>query len=257
MAVMTTLATRPLKDMDATELTRELLDMVSREIPTAFDAVSRAVVAATFLHRNQTRANRANLPRTPYIEHPLRNTLRIMRWGVTETRVLVASLLHDTLEDCLDDIMRFMLELDPSDFSEAEKLAYATEWIRNDFGAGAARIIRAVTNGTPPAGVSRRSKNAFYVGHVAHAIIDDAEVFLVKFAEFMDNGAGLYHNNVPGNEGMVRRLAAKYRPLIDIFKAVFLKNPTMSGLIAPHGTAEILVKLDSSRDRLDTLLLAA
>ncbi|MHA7191105.1 hypothetical protein ACX80N_12525 [Arthrobacter sp. MDT2-16] len=180
-----------------------------------------------------------------------------MRWDVTETHVLVGSLLHETFEDCLDDILTHMLDFDPSDFCDAEKLAYATEWVRNDFGAGAARIIRAVTNGTPPAGASRRTKNAFYVGHVAHAITDDPEVFLVKFADFMDNGAGLYHNNVPCNEGMVRRLAAKYRPLIDIFKAVFLKNATMSGLLASHGTAEILVKLDSSRDRLDTLLLAA
>ncbi len=102
MAGMTAPAARPLKDMGATELTRELLEEVSRQMPASYARVSRAITAT--------------------------------------------SPLHDTFEDCLEDILRFKLELDRSDFSPTEKLAYATGWVTQDFGAAVAQIIRAVTN---------------------------------------------------------------------------------------------------------------
>ncbi|MDQ0734660.1 hypothetical protein [Arthrobacter agilis] len=92
---------------------------------------------------------------------------------------------------------------------------------------------------------------------LAGRIFDDAEILINRFSGFLDNSGGLHHKNVPGNEGTIRRLATKHGPLPDIFKPVFLANPTMSGLLPASGTTEILVKLDSSQDRIDTLLAVA
>lgn len=62
-----------LKVMDGAALALAILE----EIPT--EPIRRALAAAAFLHRNQTRANRGSLPRTSYIEHPLRGVLRAIR----------------------------------------------------------------------------------------------------------------------------------------------------------------------------------
>jgi hypothetical protein len=106
MLGMTTLfASVPLKDMDPFALTMAIFDEI-RTIPGVDGvALSKVISAASYLHLNQTRVNRKGLPRTSYIEHPLRNGLRVLRWGVTSEAVLVGLLLHDTVEDCLDRVL--------------------------------------------------------------------------------------------------------------------------------------------------------
>lgn len=61
----------PLKDLDPASLTLAIAAEAAR-IPTLDQgAVMEAMTVASFLHRNQTRANRKTFERTPYIEHPL------------------------------------------------------------------------------------------------------------------------------------------------------------------------------------------
>jgi (p)ppGpp synthase/HD superfamily hydrolase len=60
---------------------------------------------ASFLHRKQTRFVRGDLPRVPYIEHPLRVALRLVRWGVPDAELIAAALLHDVVEDCSTELL--------------------------------------------------------------------------------------------------------------------------------------------------------
>jgi hypothetical protein len=124
-----------LKSMDSSALTMAVLDAARRAAPAGFTRIYDALSVAAFLHRNQTRANRKDLPRTPYIEHPLRAGLRLLRWGVTDADVIVAALLHDTLEDCDEDIVRYYLELDPTDLTDGEIRRHAIDWMESTFGA--------------------------------------------------------------------------------------------------------------------------
>ena len=243
-----------LKSMDSSALTLSVLDAVRLAAPNDAAKIFEAVSAAAFLHRNQTRANRANLPRTPYIEPPLRGTMRCIRWGVTDAEILFAARLHDTIEDCSDDIVRHFLGIDPADLTEVEIRRYVIDWMTDTFGARATGIVLAVTNPPFAPGSSREEKNTQYVGHVAEAITGQAEVFLVKFADFVDNACGLPHNNVKGNEGMVARLATKYLPLVDIFRAELYSNLRISDLVSLDGFISIEAQIDGATSRLAALV---
>lgn len=243
-----------LKSMDSSALTLSVLDAVRLAAPEDAGLIFQAVSAAAFLHRNQTRSNRANLPRTPYIEHPLRGTLRLIRWGVTDPEILIASLLHDTIEDCSEDIVRHFLGIDPGDLTAVEIRRYVTEWMTDTFGARATGIVLAVTNPTFSEGATRKEKNAQYVGHVREAITGRAEVFLVKLSDFVDNACGLPHNNVAGNEGMVSRLATKYLPLVTIFQAELASNIRIADLVSLDGFDGIGSQINGATERLAALV---
>lgn len=249
----------PLKDMDSGALTVALLSDV-RELEadgkldsaTVFDALS----AATFLHRNQTRANRKDLPRTPYIEHPLRNTLRAVRWGCADQDVLVATVLHDTVEDCAEDILTHYLgRADAASVPEEQQRELALGWVRESFGAEVGRIVEALSNplSTGPA-VSAERKREQYAEHVAEAIRGDEKTFVAKFADFVDNALGLPHNDVEGNGAMVRRLAAKYRPVAAVFQHEFEGNPRIRNLVDDEGHRRIREQIEEADGRLAALL---
>lgn len=243
-----------LKSMDSSVLTLAVLDAARQAVPDAADRILAAVTAAAFLHRNQTRANRANLPRTPYIEHPLRLTLRLLRWGVTNADVLVAAVLHDTVEDCAEDIARYFLGIDPEDLTDSELRRHVIDWMIEEFGMEVAEIVLAVTNADPVKGATREEKNLQYLGKVRSAIAGRASVFLVKVADFVDNALGLPHNNIAGNSGMVARLAAKYIPLVPVFQAELAANPGIAALVSDAGLASITRHLDGATARISSVL---
>lgn len=182
------------------------------------------------------------------MEHPLRNCLRALRWGVTAQHIVVAILLHDVVEDCLDRLLERFVPGDHSGQGITGRRELAYGWITDRFGAGASRIVDALTN--PPEDLSHPSrveKHALYTAHVELAIAADAEVFVGKFADFDDNA-------VPGNESMVGRLAAKYLPTADVFLTEFDTNPGIRELVSAAGYAEIATKLSAIKGRLTGLV---
>ena len=250
-------AETPLKAMDPSALAQAIMHEAAGIPGMDLHVVAEAIDAATYLHLYQTRANRGPFSRTPYIEHPLRNTLRALRWGVRAQHIIVATLLHDVVEDCLERLLERYVPGDHSVLGVTGGRELAYSWITDRFGAGASRIVDALTN--PPEDVSRLSraeKHAIYTAHVELAIAGDAEVFVGKFADFDDNAGGLHHNAVPGNEGMVGRLAAKYLPTADVFIYEFESNPGIRDLVSEEGYAEIASKLSAIKGRLSGLVSA-
>lgn len=236
----------PLKDMDGAALALAIQEAFPSE------AVRRALAAASFLHRNQTRANRGTLPRTAYIEHPLRGSLRAIRWGVSNEDIIVAIILHDVPEDCAAEIASVFRGSPGASPEQARGLAFA--WLIDEFGLEVARLVRAVTNPLPgKEKLTKEHKRRQYAEHVKAAITDDAAAFIVKMIDYADNASGLHHNAVEGNTGMVAHLAAKYGPLADIFAAEYRTNPGIGALVSDAGFAEIGAKIERTRERLLTL----
>lgn len=214
----------PLKEMDGTLLQRaiELEEIKFNKVdpfqfPFNYVQVSKAMQTASYLHRSQTRANRANLPRTHYIEHPLRNALRLLRWGCADQDLIIAALLHDTIEDSL--LEYFELEGDHETPVSWTGREVAYDYILRHFGRRVADLVLAVTNPEKQEGVRRtqHQKRTEYAIYVVKAI-EDPHVALLKLTDFIDNAAGLHHNDTTVNHAMVSHLAQKYYPLIGHFE---------------------------------------
>jgi (p)ppGpp synthase/HD superfamily hydrolase len=248
-----------LKEMDSGALTIALLRDVramQRDGDVNYDNVFDALDAAAFLHLHQTRSNRKNLPRTPYIEHPLRNTIRAARWGCRDESVLVATLLHDTVEDCSDQIISHYLGRDDvGSLDEHQKRELALGWVKDTFGDEVLHLVKAVSNDVDNGEKkTEQEKHASYANHVRDQIRNDAKVFLVKFADFVDNAVGLHHNNTAENRKAVSRRARKYFPVIDIFEAEFLANPAIRDLVDEQGYASIWEQIQEAKVKLEPLM---
>lgn len=223
MSMFKNIREMPLKNLDSAGLTIALQES-ARAHPEAFDynKVYEAIATATYLHVKQTRANRGNLPRTPYIEHPLRNAIRVVRWGCLSQDILIATILHDIVEDQAMRLCRDEYDMDVKNMTEDEMRTKAFQHIELRFGAEVCRLVAAVTNGFFKGNETKDEKRAIYAEHVRKVIADPA-VFIVKFADFVDNASGLYHNDIKANEEKVIHLAIKYLPVVDIFEEQFNK----------------------------------
>ena len=259
----------PLKELESAGLTLVVLEeALHRFRPIDHSKIHESVNVATFLHRKQTRAVRKNLPRTPYIEHPLRNALRLMRWGATSPSLIIAAVLHDTVEDCLKEILTQYVGMENIYEDEALNRAIALEWIEEVFGRETSFIVSKMTNPLEVAdeALTIEQKHERYAIHVKEAILISVLVYLCKVADFVDNATGLYHNAVLDennkmtstkpvdvrNNKMAKRLATKYRPVCEIF----ISNMPDELPISDEGREDIMQKLLITRTRLDMLITA-
>lgn len=184
----------------------------------------RAMDLGDVLHRDQVRHETTPDGRVnpPYFEHPLRNTLRLVRWGVRDLDVLIASILHDTVEDCGQVYVAAYTSF--VNVPELEARELLSSYLLRTFGFRVHQLVLGVTNPY----YTRKEWNKFsaeekrvqYVEKVAKAISIDAGVFLVKLADFIDNAGSLHW--IPEDRASVAlRLAGKYLPLVGVFHAHF------------------------------------
>lgn len=245
----------PLKKLDSSMLTITLLTE-SSESGIDNDKVFSAISLASHLHAGQTRANHGNLPRTPYIEHPLRNAIRILRWGCKNQDVVLAAILHDVVEDCSP---KFAKEYGYPEAAENENKARLAllNHITRECGEEVARIVLAVSNEYIPNEISRliskADKRETYFLHVKKAIHNDPNVLLVKFSDFVDNATGLYHNDIEKNRERIANMARKYFPLIALFSKEIKDNAEAMSLGGEH-VKNMLDHLAATKNRLNAII---
>lgn len=202
------LAELPLKEMEGALLTAALLR--AAEPLDAAGAVRRAVELAAYAHRDATRGRRGPLPRDSYVTHPLRGALRLHRWGVRDVDVLVAAVLHDVVEDAAPALLE-VAGLPATASALRDVIAPA-------FGARVAAVVEAVSNPPGPRPADPEARRRAYREHVLEAVRGDAAALLVKTSDLYDN-AGSLHHHAGEHPEQVRRLAAKYAPLLGPVRA--------------------------------------
>lgn len=116
--------------------------------------------------------------------------------------------------------------LDESRLSDELNQKAALDLITEHFNGETSRLVAAVTNPSTDAVLSKAEKNAAYAAHVADAI-KDPKVFLVKFADFVDNAGSVKYLE---DEAKRTKLAAKYAPVVDRFIAALNVNRSLLGL---------------------------
>lgn len=237
-----------LKEMDANDLAHGMLSMADRE-GLSSDTLSTALEFASFLHAGQMRRNRGHHDTTPYIEHPLRVTYRLLKLGVRDQDVLNASLLHDTVEDCAKVYATKFLGR--NDVSEEEARSLLLDHISTRYSPRTAAIVKSVTNEYQSPEKSKdltpAEKNKIYRDHLEVEITDQPSAALVKMSDFIDNAAGLHHNDVPGFETKVKKQATKYHPCVPVFQ----KEISKDGFPLPEASrARVLDQLARTEKRL-------
>lgn len=247
----------PLKALQADELAKVLLVETS-DLGMDVKKVHDSVQLATILHHGQTRGPRYQngefKTRVPYIEHPLRNSLRLVRLGVKDQDIIIASVLHDTVEDGAQNYVRkFLNNKEEMDENEARKLLSTR--IEQQYGEKVASTVQAVTNEYTPldklGALSMQERRDIYRDHVDENIRHNPSAYMVKVSDFIDNATGLYHNDIAGSEKGIIKRALKYKPVVDVFRN------RMSEMELPVSQEDIKViqgQLDRTEYRLSDLI---
>ncbi|MFC7849367.1 HD domain-containing protein [Arthrobacter sp. NPDC057388] len=201
---MTTLTTTrvPLKHMDPAMLVFELEREIQRLMPGAVNTelVTGAAATASFLHRKQTRFVRGDMPRVPYIEHPLRVALRLLRWGVTDAELIAAALLHDVVEDCSEELL--------AAFGQPGENALGC--LARRYGRRVSVLVGAVT--TPNGSTS-------YEEHLTRLANSGSRAMLIKASDLKDNAGSIRHQLGHGQDSRMYRMLFKYMPAVEIVGA--------------------------------------
>ena len=203
-----------------------------------------AAEVATWPEQDQRRLNQAldlagrlhaadRREHEPYVNHLLRVAIRIMsHYGVRDTGVVCAALLHDAVED-------HAAELAGGGGRPAAVAALAAE-----FGPRVAGLVTAVTN---PEYAPDRDAHEQYRAHIADSLRREPWARVIKASDFADNGAGLIHTTGP----RLRKLAGKYAPLVPVLRELIALPDTPLDAAARQ---RILAQLDRAADRFAALL---
>lgn len=203
----------PLKEMDAATLVFAIESAVD-ELAISGETLRLAKEVATLAHLDQFRKNGIKSDEDPYIVHPLRNVLRLLRYGCSDVEILSATALHDTVEDRPHAVIALLGGQTADDMSASEAQERASTLIASRFGHRISELVEAVTN---PIDYPCDNTTAGYQDHVIRAIADPA-VFLVKFSDFVDNAGSVKYLS----ETDRLRLVTKYEPLVEHFKRTSL-----------------------------------
>ena len=202
----------PLKEMDAATLVFAIESAVD-ELAIPGETLRLAMEVATLAHLDQLRKNGIKSNEDPYIVHPLRNVLRLLRYGCSDVEILSATALHDTVEDRPHAVIALLGGQTADDMSASEAQERASTLIASHFSHRISELVEAVTN---PIDYPHDNTTG-YQDHVIRAIEDPA-VFLVKFSDFVDNAGSVKYLN----ETDRLRLVTKYEPLVEHFKRTSL-----------------------------------
>jgi (p)ppGpp synthase/HD superfamily hydrolase len=235
-----------LKEMDGVLLAADIRQRAtSAGIPST--RLDEAIALAAWAHRGKRRLRRGDLPKTAYIEHPLRNANRVLRWGVVSEAIVLACILHDTVEDHAGEIAA-ALGREVVDEHGAREAVLADFGLR--FGARAAGLVRAMSNPIgDDADAGEASKHQTYRRHVLSEIVDP-EVAICKLADLADNALSLHHTG--DGDARTARLARKYAPLLPVF-AARLGDDDVRGLLDPSAVDDLRSALADGAERLRLL----
>lgn len=202
--------------MDAfQEYQDKLLAYVETVSPVHTPYIAEAIKVATICHEGQKRRDSKG-KETPYILHPLRVALSLMGYECINMQILAAALLHDTVEDAPEKLVRYVfpdIQVPVSDEVALRRLAYKA--ISVIFGEPVTGIVKRVTNPISNPHASKAQKRAEYADH-AETSITTVGALLVKACDMDDNGFKLEATSNPSRRRMVYHLATKYMPVARI-----------------------------------------
>ncbi len=222
------------------EETQRLLQELYDELDSIGLADSKLIqdslVLAFKLHENDRRTYE------PYINHPLRVALYVIRLGIADENIVAAALLHDSIEDHLEDIEQMAphAEISPDDRTPRALGRAALASLTNH------DVASIVTEDSTPIVEAGQTKLAVYVDHVgALARTGPIDAFLIKCADAIDNARPPELDNGeedPGKRAHVDNKLAKILPIL--LEAL----PRLEGLVVSENLDKLRNDLEQVRD---------
>lgn len=240
---------KALKTYDSAHMASVIVSFAERTENFNAKNIKAAILMAADLHKTDLRANRAHHDKTPYIEHPLRNTLRVIRYGCTSEAVLIGELLHDTVEDHPYEIARQYAKQEPRDEHHAREISYA--YIAKRFSPRASKMVHGMSNPIiedkhAPVAV----KNISYHDHFVEAIKDE-DVLVGKTSDITDNAFSLHYTESGMTSIGVYKKTVKYLMVMDSLESR-LKRAYVNGSlpVADHGVRTMIKQVQEGRIKL-------
>ena len=202
------------------------------------EQLDKALSLVSELHLEDTRSTE------PYINHLLRVCMRTkIYYEITDPDILVATLLHDAVEDHAADIIGEDLG------SDEQNQKAALEVVSALFNPRVAEIVSGVTN--PEFSDERDVMEAQYLEHLEDLMENgDPGSVVVKLSDFTDNATGIHYSSGP----KLKKWANKYLPIVPIMQHALLREDLpLSDEVKEH----IHKQLDLTEERLKTILAAA
>lgn len=209
--------------------TKELIDNFENNL-TDFDSASQERINSALIQMLELHKDQKDRPDgSPYIIHPLGVANKVVQdFGVKDVELVEAALLHDSVEDQADKLIKpeAMIE----DLSGDEKRSLALEAISDKYSPRVAEIIDHLSNpdftvqtkseGIDPndkKGLQTR-KNELYKEHVKEAI-QDPDVLVIKLADFYTNALdlGRLPTETEDQKAKKEKLTTKYTPVFQVF----------------------------------------
>ncbi|NKX52167.1 hypothetical protein HER39_16650, partial [Arthrobacter deserti] len=181
-------------------------------------------------------------PPGPYsnlrLDRVLRNTLCLLRWGVTDMEVLLCSVLHDTLDEALNETVRVWdnkgrraRHRAASGAGAGGKAGMLQDWLEFDFGS---RIYDLLEKASYSLDNTRRISQADralkYARHAVREVERNPRYLLLETPNLVDRVTCLF-----GRYGIIAHpgaaeLGAAYRPAVEAFRAKAWDTPEITDL---------------------------
>lgn len=165
------------------------------------DSYTRALVLAMSVHFDDLRTNGHQF------DHIFRVTKRIVKnFQIADPEIICASLLHDTVEDHPELIVKFFRgDENNTHTSIAEKALW---YIEKEFGPETSVMVSDLTNP-----IFSTNKNTEYYNHIKNLINKNPKAAIIKLSDFIDNAVGNHHT-APAKR---LKLDFKYYPVYELF----------------------------------------
>ncbi|MDJ0835418.1 MAG: HD domain-containing protein [Acidobacteriota bacterium] len=154
-------------------------------------------------------------PGGPYIDHVMRVAGNVIEvYGTEDVDLIIAALLHDSVEDRAGELLDILEPEGPEDRKSDRETVFAA--LERRFGKRIRDLVQGVTNPELNNAEKERLnndkalKNKWYQEHVMDLFRANPDAAMIKCADFMDNACRL--DKVKGARR--KNLQAKYGPLM-------------------------------------------
>lgn len=208
-----------------------------------------ALDLALKMHQDQKRGT------DPYSTHFLRVATRVIHhFGVEDVNTIIASLLHDTVEDHPENLVTELagngnssvISLDNELLTEPKEAALHLIALR--YGLEVAQILDDVTN-PEFTGATSAERQEEYREHVRDRLLyGNPKMRIIKASDLVDNLAGQRHN--PDIEGR-KRFIRKYLPLIPaVIEAIMQPDTPLSPKAKEYIIGQFLATVEFANEQL-------